>query len=89
MLSKPFRPPLRKEASLLVSDGDDIDTPLPKKRRLDDGTDEKGWPQLVFRTPGISSLPKKPLYTEVGSTKTNQAAKSDTDGSEAYYIALW
>ncbi|KAL8715545.1 MAG: hypothetical protein Q9220_000881 [cf. Caloplaca sp. 1 TL-2023] len=76
MLSKPFRSPLLKRPST------DRDGPPPfKKPKLEPTTSEK---RLVFKAPGISAFPRKPLLEVV-----NTAAAADDLGTDGYYSVLW
>ncbi|KAK4694474.1 DNA repair and recombination protein RAD54B, partial [Lecanoromycetidae sp. Uapishka_2] len=93
MSGKPFRPPmLRKSGDLVESSNTDIDTPPAKKRRIsgdqEDSTKLVG-PQLVFKEPGISSLPRKPLLAVKNPAIAAQATKPLDGGVEGYYNVLW
>ncbi|KAL8953480.1 MAG: hypothetical protein Q9222_000684 [Ikaeria aurantiellina] len=76
MLSKPFQSPLLKRKSI---DGDDA--PLSKKPKLESTGSEK---RLVFKAPGISTIPRKPLL-EIG----NIAAATGDTSPDSYYNVLW
>ena len=88
MIRKPFRTPLlRKPEESGYNDG--VSEPEAKKRRISNnkGDVEKTVrPQLVFKVPGISSLPRKLL-----SANENLAVSTrPSDGSlEGYYNVLW
>ena len=94
MIGKPFRPPLlanvnRSATSLVKADDDE---PQAKKRRV--GTDEEhrvtsSEPRLVFKTPGISSLPRKPLSEAKNGTGAVNGLHTDDHGMEGYYNVLW
>ena len=77
MLSKPFRPPLLKRSLT-----DENDQHLPKKLKSEAGT--SGHQRLVFKSPGISTLPRKPLQ-EV----SKPASKADDETSGSSYNVLW
>ena len=88
MIRKPFRTPLlRRTKESVDNDGDS--EPQAKKRRMssdkEDGVETTG-AQLVFKTSGISSLPRKPLLAV-----TNHAVftKPLDRGLEGYYNVLW
>lgn len=88
MFRKPFRTPLLKKTEESV-DVDQILEPQAKKRRLssDNENDIKTIrPRLIFKTPGISSVPRRPLLA-IG--KSPVTAKSSDGGSERYYSVLW
>ena len=88
MFRKPFRTPLlkKKEESVHI---DEIVEPQSKKRRLssDNENDLKTIrPRLVFKAPGISSVPRRPLLT-IGNSAV--IANSSDGTSEGYYNVLW
>ena len=93
MIGKPFRPPLLKkvgESKTLVpkEDGE----PEAKRRRIspDQEHNEKSTqPHLVFKSPGISSLPRKPLLEVKNSTIAVNTNRSSDHGVEGYYNVLW
>ncbi len=88
MIRRPFRTPfLRKTEEL--GDDDRVSEPQTKKRRIssdeEDGV-KMAEPRLVFKTPGISSLPRKPrlaVENPAGVTKTLDG------GFDGYYNVLW
>ena len=88
MIRKPFRTPfLRKPED--SEDNDGILEPGAKKRRIS-SEEEAGVktiePRLVFKTPGISSLPRKPLFAVENSSV---APKPVDGGFDGYYNVLW
>ncbi len=90
MTGKPFRPPLlRKVEKLATSAHQDGDEPQAKKRRISndhEGIAKPPAPLLVFKQPGVSSLPRKPL----AAVKNPAAAAAQaTQGVEGYYNVLW
>ena len=93
MIGKPFRPPLlrkveRSEESAIAND----DEPQTKKRRTNDDYTKDGTqkgPQLVFKKPGISSLPRKPLLAVENLAATKNVTESSGGGIEGYYNVLW
>ena len=88
MIRKPFRTPfLRKTEEL--GDDDGVSEPQTKKRRIisdeQDGV-KRAEPRLVFKTPGISLLARKPLSAiekPAGATETLDG------GFDGYYNVLW
>lgn len=84
MIGKPFRTPLLRKTEEL-GDNDGLSEPQAKKRRISNNKGDGG-PQLVFKTPGISSLPRKPLL----AVKNPAVATNIADeGFERYYNVLW
>lgn len=88
MIGNPFRTPLLRKTEE-SRDNDGVSEPQAKKRRISsdkgDGSKTMG-PQLVFKTPGISSLPRKPLL----AVKNPAVATKSLDGGlEGYYNVLW
>ena len=91
-MSGKFRPPLLKNvddyAEHVVLDES---SPPAKKRRTsrdNEQSERRPGPQLVFKRPGISSLPRKPLSAIPNPEAPNQAESDDT-GAENYYNVLW
>lgn len=92
MLGRPFRPPLLKKVPPpTASVEDEPSNPPAKKRRIsDDGaTKVSTTPQLVFKVPGISSLPRKPLLVVKNPAAAAEAAKPLDGGVDGYYNVLW
>ncbi|SLM41403.1 dsdna-dependent atpase [Lasallia pustulata] len=92
MLGRPFRPPmLRKVPTPAESVEEEPSIPPAKKRRIsDDGAPQLSTtPQLVFKVPGISSLPRKPLLTVKNPAVAAEATKPLDGEVEAYYNVLW
>ena len=88
MLNKPFRTPFRTPFADSRSGNEDSE-PQPKKRRISsDYQPAKSHPKprLVFKTPGISSLPRKPLS---GVENPSVAPEPDNDDPDRYYTVLW
>lgn len=85
MIRKPFRTPLlrRVEES---RDNDGVLEPHVKKRRISSDSEKTLEPQLIFKSPGISSLPRKPL---VAINNPAEAVKTPDGGFEGYYNVLW
>lgn len=88
MIRKPFRTPLLRKPEE-PGYNDEVSEPKAKKRRIssNEGDVEKHMgPQLVFKTPGISSLPRKPLI----SNENLAGVTRPFDGLlEGYYSVLW
>ena len=86
---KPFRPPLlNKDAPSRVSNSSHPDSPPSKRRRLDIDSDErKPESRLIFKNPGISSLPRKPLHSVSNSAAAINNGPPHND--ETYYTVLW
>lgn len=92
MLGRPFRPPLlRKVAPIAEPVEEESSDPPTKKRRIseDGGPKVSTTPQLVFKAPGISSLPRKPLLAVTNPAVAAEAAKPLDGGVEGYYNVLW
>ena len=94
MIGKPFRPPLLRKVEDLGKpplDGDS-DEPQPKKRRIDDVNEEnveQSRPQLIFKRPGISSLPRKPLLAVNNPPIVTQPTHPANEGVDCCYNVLW
>ena len=92
MLGKPFQSPLLKKAPVQSLDTSHPDSPPAKRKRLnneDDGLQELKGPRLVFKKPGISSLPRKPLVPIQATNKPVEASPSGDGAAELYYNVLW
>lgn len=76
MLSTPFRSPLLKRHHSEDENGQH----QSKKTKIF----EAAGPRLIFKNPGVSSLPRKPLL-EV----TNKAGDPNPGASKGYYNVLW
>ena len=87
MIRKPFRTPLiRKAEESRDNEGDS--EPQAKKSRIssDEHNDVKTTePRLIFKNPGVSSLPRKPLLTVENSAVVTKPRV----GFDGYYNALW
>ncbi len=92
-MNKPFRPPLlRKVDNLTASNSTYVEGPQTKRRRISsdqEDEDKPAGPQLVFKKPGISSLPRKPLLAVKNPSVASQATQSLDGGVESYYNVLW
>ena len=92
-MNKPFRPPLlRKVDKPTVSNGAYGEEPHPKRRRISSDQEDENklaTPQLVFKKPGISSLPRKPLLTVENPSVVARGTQSLDGGVEGYYNILW
>lgn len=90
---KPFRPPLLKKAiQIQPSEDASSDGPPAKRMRLygpNDSAGEKSEPRLVFKTPGVSSLPRKPLHSVANPPAALDASSQQEDALESYYNVLW
>lgn len=91
MLKKPFRTPFRTPFDNKPGEIDDSE-PQPKKRRI--SNDQKqATPQtksrLVFKMPGISSVPRRPLSAVENLAVASEPAASNKDDSGRYYTVLW
>ena len=84
---------LRKIENLAKpSNQNDNDEPQLKRRRINDVLEEsaeQSRPQLVFKKPGISCLPRKPLLTVNNPPVTAQPIKQIDEGVEGCYNVLW
>lgn len=91
MLGK-FRPPLLTTAKQSSEEAaEDGSVPPAKRRRLSErgGEDEpRKIPQLVFKNPGISSLPRNPLCVVPNPAVAARSAAID-GRVEDYYNVLW
>lgn len=94
MLKKPFRTPFLKEtnvssAKLTVQEDSE---PQPKKRRISSDHDlaaTKTAPRLIFKTPGVSCLPRKPLLAVQNPAVGAEVAELDNGSIDGYYNVLW
>ena len=93
MIGKPFRPPLlRKVDKPSASSGPDVDEHQAKKRRISteqEDSEKPLGPQLVFKVPGISYLPRKPLLPVKNPTVAAQVTQPLDSEVEGYYNVLW
>lgn len=91
-----FKPPLLNKSSQRRDNAPQAESEPPsKKRRVDENESEEGprrVPQLVFKKPGISALPRKPLFVvpnpAVAAVQTEPAGDG-VEGVEGYYNVLW
>ncbi len=89
-----FRPPLLNNSSSQKLDppkSSESEPPL-KRRRVDENENEDGprkVPQLVFKKPGISTLPRKPLFVVPNPAIAKVQAEPASDRVESYYNVLW
>ena len=88
MLGKSFRSPLlvKKETT---SSSDDPEPQAKKRRISEDNAKEQLGTQLVFKAPGISSLPRRPLLAVSNPASAAETSKPQTGGIEGYYNVLW
>ena len=88
MFRKPFRTPFLDRTEDSVDIDENLE-PQAKKRRLssDIENDVKTIrARLVFKTPGISSVPRRPFLAVGNSAVT---AEPSDGSSEGYYNVLW
>ena len=93
MLSKPFRSPLLKHTGYPRAEaGDNNDDHAAKRRRISTDLESSSGlsgPRLIFKTPGVSSLPRKPLVA-VQNPAATASTEDDVEGSvDGYYNVLW
>ena len=92
-MNKPFRPPLlRKVDNPTALNGTYGEEPPTKRRRISsdqEDDDKPARPHLVFKKPGISSLPRKPLLAVKNPSVPAQATQPRDGGVEGYYNVLW
>lgn len=91
MLKKPFRTPFRTPCANTPGEIDDSE-PQPKRRRI--SNDQKpATPQtksrLVFKAPGISSVPRRPLSAVGNLAVASEPAATNNDDSGRHYTVLW
>ncbi|MCJ1284854.1 helicase [Xylographa opegraphella] len=93
MTMKPFRPPfLKKESPNQAQVNDHPQSPPAKRLRLNENVDSveiKSLPRLVFRTPGVSSLPRKPLQSVLNTAVSSDSRQKDQQSETCYYNVLW
>ena len=81
-----------KQAPVLPTDDVHSGEPPAKKRRLSDENEIVAKPKetrIVFKQPGISSLPRKPLES-VKNPNLSADSSSQTNGADVtYYNVLW
>ena len=98
MLGKPFRSPLLKkspfvkdEAQSMANNGNEH--PAKKRRLIDsDDTEPKrdiSGPRLVFKAPGVSYLPRKPLLTVQNPAVAVGTEQTSNGAADGYYNVLW
>lgn len=86
---KPFRPPLLRRlptATDLPQEG-----PPVKKVKLECVAGSVSTPRLVFKKPGISSLPRKPLHIVNNLAVSAEPTQTEKEQGEfeLYYSVLW
>lgn len=102
---KPFRPPLLNRKPPQGEIGESVeDVPSSKRRRLNDSdcdtlvdgkrkddSNNGGTKQrLVFKVPGVSTLPRKPLESVLNPAPTSRASgQQEKSEPEFYYTVLW
>lgn len=94
MLRKPFRTPFltKTDASSAKPNVQEDSEPQPKKRRISSDREPgatKTAPRLVFKTPGVSSLPRKPLLAVQNPAVVAGVVELDHGGIDGYYNVLW
>lgn len=94
MLQKPFRTPLltKSKACSATSSGQADSEPQPKKRRISNDHElvaTKTAPRLVFKTPGVSCLPRKPLLAVQNPAVVAEVSELENGGIDGYYNVLW
>ncbi|MCJ1468794.1 helicase [Pseudocyphellaria aurata] len=94
MFRKPFRTPfLAKTDASAKSAAQEGSEPQPKKRRISSDHELGATttvPRLLFKTPGVSSLPRKPLLAVQNSSVVAEVAELDSGGGiHCYYNVLW
>lgn len=94
MIRKPFRTPFltKTDASSANSTAQDSE-PQPKRRRISSDHElgaTKTVPRLVFKTPGVSSLPRNPLLAVQNPSVVAEVAELESGGGiHCYYNVLW
>lgn len=94
MLRKPFRTPFlsKTNASFAESNVQEDSEPQPKKRRISSDHElvtTRTAPRLIFKTPGVSCLPRKPLLAVQNSAVVAEVAELENGGIDSYYNVLW
>ena len=82
---------MKDEAQSIVSNGNEHPA---KKRRLVDGDDTEpkrdiSGPRLVFKAPGVSCLPRKPLLTVQNPAVAVESEQTSNGAADGYYNVLW
>ena len=87
MIRTPFRTPLLRKSEESGANGG-VSEPQAKKRRISSDEDvvKTMEPRLVFKTPGISSIPRKPLMALKNPAVTTISLDEDF---RHYYNVLW
>ncbi|MCJ1394649.1 helicase [Xylographa bjoerkii] len=92
-MMKPFKPPtIKKEALTPTLEADHLQSPSAKRRRLNENASSvavKSVPRLVFKTPGVSSLPRKPLHSVINTATSTDSSQQDQFSETSYYNVLW
>ena len=99
MLGKPFRSPLLKKPLIVkdeaqsIADNGNNEYPAKKRRLIHDGDTEPkrdiSGPRLVFKAPGVSSLPRKPLLTVQNPSAAVETDQISNGAADGYYNVLW
>lgn len=96
MIGKPFQPPLLTRIKKVVASdapvSGDVYEPQAKRRKTSIDREQHSVPKrahLVFKTPGVSSLPRKPLVAIENTAVAALAAQSLDREFEGYYSVLW
>ena len=92
-MNKPFRPPLLKKVDNPTAINSTYgEEPHTKRRRISSNQEDENKParpQLGFKKPGISSLPRKPLLAVENPSVAARAIQPLDGGVEGYYNVLW
>ena len=83
---------IKKEGVTQALEADHPQSPPTKRRRLNEnvGSGEvKSLPRLVFKTPGVSSLPRKPLQLVLNTATSLDNSQKDQQSETYYYNVLW
>ena len=93
MIRRPFRPPLLRNSEHQKEPvNQESHEPLAKRKRIEGDSEIEGSqlePRIVFKKPGISSLPRKPLLTLDNPAISSKTIQPSGAGSEGYYNVLW
>ena len=84
-----FRPPLLEKVEQPIESDTILSEPMPKRRKVDVNEQNPAIRQLIFKRPGISSLPRKPLLAVLNPAATVVATQPPGRGAESYYNVLW
>ena len=87
MTGRPFRTPFLRRAEDSGHE-DEVLEPQAKKRRISGDKEDvkKKRPTLVFKTPGLSSFPRKPLSAIANPAEGTEPLDAEL---ESFYNVLW